>query len=202
MEWLNPIITVITALTLGLFLKNYLPSYMSRKGENLATKEDIAKITKLTEEVKIQFNKDMEYFKTDLAFKGEYRRQQYVELYADLYKNIAQSEYMRVFFSKLDTTKNWDYFTDLPYLEQGGMKHTTTVKYSQEGTKIENESIPVQNEITETNKYDGAVKSYWERYTINTPIQGTAADILKLSMARLLDGIAQRPYIRPLFDHP
>jgi len=42
------------------------------------------------------------------------------------------------------------------------------------------------------------VKSYWERCALNTPIQGTAADILKLSMARIIDGISERPYIRPL----
>lgn len=35
----------------GLFTKNYLPTYMDKKGENLATKEDVEEITKLTEKV-------------------------------------------------------------------------------------------------------------------------------------------------------
>ena len=42
------------------------------------------------------------------------------------------------------------------------------------------------------------VRSYWERCALNTPIQGTAADILKLAMARLVEGLSERPYIRPL----
>jgi DNA polymerase-1 len=42
------------------------------------------------------------------------------------------------------------------------------------------------------------VRSYWERCALNTPIQGTAADILKLAMARLVAGLGVRPYIRPL----
>lgn len=35
----------------GLFTKHYLPTYMDKKGENLATKEDVEEITKLTEQV-------------------------------------------------------------------------------------------------------------------------------------------------------
>ena len=34
----------------GLFTKHYLPTYMDKKGENLATKEDVEEITKLTEQ--------------------------------------------------------------------------------------------------------------------------------------------------------
>ena len=33
---------------------------------------------------------------------------------------------------------------------------------------------------------------------INTPVQGLAADCLKLSMARLVVALADQPYIRPL----
>ena len=39
----------------SLFLRFYLPPYLNKKGENLATKEDIADITKKIEEVKIEF---------------------------------------------------------------------------------------------------------------------------------------------------
>ena len=37
-----------------------------------------------------------------------------------------------------------------------------------------------------------------ERMAINTPVQGLAADCLKLSMARLVVALADQPYIRPL----
>ena len=37
-----------------------------------------------------------------------------------------------------------------------------------------------------------------ERMAINTPVQGLAADCLKLSMANLIAALASRPYIRPI----
>ncbi|GAB6157881.1 hypothetical protein JCM39194_10810 [Desulfotomaculum varum] len=47
---------------------------------------------------------------------------------------------------------------------------------------------------------DWGVKSYWERCALNTPIQGTAADILKLALQRILEGLPERPYIKPLLQ--
>ena len=41
-------------------------------------------------------------------------------------------------------------------------------------------------------------RSYWQRCALNTPIQGTAADILKLAMVRILEKIREYPYIKPL----
>lgn len=32
---------------------------------------------------------------------------------------------------------------------------------------------------------------------MNTPIQGTAADTIKLAMARILKGLPERPWLRP-----
>ena len=45
------VLGIISVFLLGLFTKNYLPSYMEKKGENLATKEDVKEITRKTEEV-------------------------------------------------------------------------------------------------------------------------------------------------------
>lgn len=45
---------------------------------------------------------------------------------------------------------------------------------------------------------DMGTRSYWQRCALNTPIQGTAADILKLAMVRILAQIKEHPYIRPL----
>ena len=41
-------------------------------------------------------------------------------------------------------------------------------------------------------------RSYWQRCALNTPIQGTAADILKLAMVRILSKLEEHPYIKPL----
>ena len=51
MDWLLLIVeiaSIIAVFLLGLFTKNYLPSYMEKKGENLATKEDVKEITRRT----------------------------------------------------------------------------------------------------------------------------------------------------------
>ena len=47
---------------------------------------------------------------------------------------------------------------------------------------------------------DWGRKSYGERCALNTPIQGTAADILKLSLGRLIAGLPDRPWLKPLLQ--
>jgi len=44
--------TVVAGAIIYAFLKTYASSYLSEKGKNLATKEDIANITRIVEEVK------------------------------------------------------------------------------------------------------------------------------------------------------
>lgn len=55
----------------GLFIKNYLPNYMNEKGKNLATKEDIADITRKTEEVKSEFLSKLELEKKEINLEIE-----------------------------------------------------------------------------------------------------------------------------------
>ncbi len=47
---------------------------------------------------------------------------------------------------------------------------------------------------------DWAKKSYAERIAMNTPIQGTAADILKLALGRIVAGLPERLWLRPLLQ--
>ena len=45
-----------------------------------------------------------------------------------------------------------------------------------------------------------SVKSFAQRCALNTPIQGTAADILKLSVGQILKGLDKRPWLKPILQ--
>ncbi len=54
--------------------------------------------------------------------------------------------------------------------------------------------------LTDINSYDWGKKSFAQRCALNTPIQGTAADILKLAIARILTGLLERNWLKPLLQ--
>ena len=118
MDWFLIVVIIldITAtFLLGLFLKNYLPSYMQKKGENLATKEDIQEITQKTEEVQAEFKEKFELFSSDIRFKYDFYYKQYSELYSKLYAIVMQSEYVRRYI-KLINNQSLD-FVEVPFIE-------------------------------------------------------------------------------------
>ena len=43
-------------------------------------------------------------------------------------------------------------------------------------------------------------RSFAERCALNTPIQGTAADLLKLACGRIVAGLPDRPWLKPLLQ--
>ncbi|MCD8098059.1 MAG: bifunctional 3'-5' exonuclease/DNA polymerase [Lachnospiraceae bacterium] len=47
---------------------------------------------------------------------------------------------------------------------------------------------------------DWGKKSFAERCALNTPIQGTAADILKAACGRIIKGLPQRPWLQPILQ--
>lgn len=54
MNWL----TLLTAIAVSLLLNKYLPAYLSEKGKNTATKEDIEEITNKVENIKASLSKE------------------------------------------------------------------------------------------------------------------------------------------------
>jgi hypothetical protein len=57
----------------SLFLKNFLPSYVTEKGRNLATKQDIAAITKEVESVKAFYTREIEHLRSSLTVLANQR---------------------------------------------------------------------------------------------------------------------------------
>jgi DNA polymerase-1 len=47
---------------------------------------------------------------------------------------------------------------------------------------------------------DWGKKSFAERCALNSPIQGTASDILKLALGRIIAGLPERPWLKPLLQ--
>lgn len=64
----NASVSVVCSTALFFLLKNSIPGYFSKKGENLATKQDIGAITKEVEGAKDEFTKGIERLKTELQF--------------------------------------------------------------------------------------------------------------------------------------
>lgn len=50
------------------------------------------------------------------------------------------------------------------------------------------------------NSDDWGKKSFSERCAMNTPIQGTAADVLKMGCARILAGLPEREWLKPILQ--
>lgn len=62
------ITVILSAVIIGLILDRFLPAYFSKKGENLATQEDIGKITKEIESVKNIFRDQYSLSKMEREF--------------------------------------------------------------------------------------------------------------------------------------
>jgi hypothetical protein len=77
------IINFVVIGILTLYGKNYLTSYFSEKGKNLASKEDIHEITDKVEKIKSQYLTDLERVKSTLQAESAFlqkRRQIYEDI--------------------------------------------------------------------------------------------------------------------------
>ncbi len=80
-------LAILAALVVGLFGNGFLKSYVSKKGKNLATKEDVQEITKKIEEVKA------EYAKTLVEYEVRFSRyyEEHTKIIAELYRRLARA---------------------------------------------------------------------------------------------------------------
>lgn len=131
MEWVQIAVSTVLVFLLGLFIKNYLPTYMAEKGKNLATKEDIQEITRKTEDVQREFKESFELFSSDVQFKYDFYYKQYSQLYCKLYAIIIQSEYVRHFIFLKDN-KEFP-FDEAPFVELSPTQKVTQQWKFEEG---------------------------------------------------------------------
>lgn len=78
----------------GLIIRDFIPGYVNKKGENLATKEDIAEITRSTEEVKAEIKIELDKItlkQNQLMTNFELFTIKKHECYPELYKLIEVS---------------------------------------------------------------------------------------------------------------
>lgn len=68
-------ILVLVGLVVAVLLaKSYFPSYVGEKAKNLATKEDIAEITRRIEEVKLEYAHELETAKVQLQIQSSLKQ--------------------------------------------------------------------------------------------------------------------------------
>ena len=95
MEMISLILSLASLVGLfvaGLLLRGYLPSYVSEKGKNAASKEDLAHLTALVESAKALHTSEIERLKATLLAESqvtERRRRVYEEMCAALRVFIA-----------------------------------------------------------------------------------------------------------------
>jgi hypothetical protein len=99
------------------FVGAFIGSYLKKKAENAATKEDIREITVKIETVKSEHKKDLEKFKASLLHRTESKKEfkeRKVELLMNYYDNITEFKYevLAINFGEMpsDTGKSlWEY---------------------------------------------------------------------------------------------
>ena len=132
-------------------IKHFLPSYIKEKGKNLATKEDVQEITKLTESIQQEFRKEIERFKMDLSFKYDFYYKQYEGLYCYLYAIIVQSEYVRQY---IKTVRHQDIsFEDAPFITISPINRTNQkIEFTEgKGTKFSQNTEIIETPISRFN---------------------------------------------------
>jgi hypothetical protein len=92
---MQDIIKTILLIIFGLVVGQLLPSYFRKKGENIATKEDVKEITNRMEAVRSAYAKQLEYVRTELQ-----RQSDLVSRKRSVYTRLAKS--MRVFIEASD----------------------------------------------------------------------------------------------------
>jgi len=99
---------VIAGFVVFLLIKHFLPGYLSQKGKNLATQEDIENITDKVESVKSGYAEVLEEIKSNNQIKiAAIEREKLIkkEVYMEAVEAITRSQNMLSSFSNLNITE-------------------------------------------------------------------------------------------------
>lgn len=69
-------------------------------------------------------------------------------------------------------------------------------KYQASRRKYSETRLGRRRYLSNIDSEDWGKKSFAERCSMNTPIQGTAADILKMALGRIIEGLPERPWLK------
>lgn len=117
---------------------------MEKKGENLATKENVKEFTRKTEEVQQVFRQEIARFSKDLEFKYDFYCKQYGGLYSILYAIVSQLKYTKHIIKLPDGRELT--FDEYPFVK---ISPTRTVKTTYEIGKTTNQEMFTETEILE-----------------------------------------------------
>lgn len=73
-------------------------------------------------------------------------------------------------------------------------------KYQASRRKYSETRLGRRRYLSNIDSEDWGKKSFAERCSMNTPIQGTAADILKMALGRIIEGLPERPWLKPILQ--
>ncbi|MCD9495020.1 hypothetical protein [Photobacterium carnosum] len=109
------ILCMVIAFLLGLLVRSFLPNYVKKKAENLATKEDIGDITQKIEDVKIDYATQLEETKAALMSRistHSYRFEKEYEVLSQLTECLVEVRsatlQLRPIFDRVDLTESED----------------------------------------------------------------------------------------------
>jgi hypothetical protein len=86
-------LAVAGILVLVVLYRHYLPGYAAEKGKNLATKEDVADITRQIEDVKAEYARDLESLKAAIQSKigiSQFRYEREFEILLPLSEKLVE----------------------------------------------------------------------------------------------------------------
>ena len=119
MVWLTAVVTFL----LGLLLREYLPGYFREKGKNLATKEDIAGITREIEAVRSVYTTEIERLQAlNDAYKAKFGFPFIMAV-----KGRARREILRAFEERVDNDAETEFATALLQVERIALLRVETM---------------------------------------------------------------------------